>query len=90
MMFRYLKGTIEFGLWYPKVNELTLIAFLDAYWEECFNYIRSTSGTTFFLGNFLVSWLRKMESLVSLSTTKEKYIAATTCCTDILWMKQTL
>ena len=29
-IFRYLKGTTKFGLWYPKGNELTLVAYLDA------------------------------------------------------------
>jgi hypothetical protein len=28
--------------------------------------------------------------LVSLSTAEAKYIAAATCCTQVLWMKQTL
>jgi hypothetical protein len=38
----------------------------------------------------LVSWLSKKQSSVSLSTAEAKYIAATTCCTLVLWMKQTL
>ena len=29
-IFMYLKGTMYFGLWYPKGNELTLIAYSDA------------------------------------------------------------
>ena len=28
-IFRYLKGTTKFGLWYPKGNELTLVAYTD-------------------------------------------------------------
>jgi hypothetical protein len=42
------------------------------------------------LGECLVSWLRNKQSSVSLSTTEAKYIAATTCCTQVLWMKQNL
>jgi hypothetical protein len=42
------------------------------------------------LGECLLSWLRKKQSSISLSTTEEDYIAATTCCTQVLWMKQTL
>ena len=34
-IFRYLKGTMDFGLWYPKGNELTLIAYSDADWAGC-------------------------------------------------------
>ena len=29
-IFRYLKGTIEFGILYPKGNELTLVTYTDA------------------------------------------------------------
>jgi hypothetical protein len=42
------------------------------------------------LGECLVSWLRKKKSSISLSTAEAKYIAASTCCTQVLWMKQTL
>jgi hypothetical protein len=31
-IFKYLKGTTEFGLWYPKGNELTMITYTDADW----------------------------------------------------------
>jgi hypothetical protein len=32
----------------------------------------------------------KKQSLVSLSIAEAEYIAATTCCTQVIWMKQTL
>jgi hypothetical protein len=34
--------------------------------------------------------MRKKQSSISLSTTKEKYIVVASCCTQVLWMKQTL
>jgi hypothetical protein len=34
-IFRYLKGTEEFGLWYPKGKYLSIIAYTDADWEGC-------------------------------------------------------
>jgi hypothetical protein len=89
-IFRYLKGTEEFGLWYPKGKDLSLIAYTDADWVGCIDDRRSTSGATFYLGECLVSWLRKKQSSISLSTIEAEYIAATTCCTQVLWMKQTL
>ena len=89
-LFRYLKGTMDFGLWYPKGNELILIAYSNVDWAGCVDDRRSTSGTTFFLGGCLVDWSSKKQSSVSLSTAKAEYIAATASCTQILWMKQTL
>jgi hypothetical protein len=69
-IFRYLKGTTEFGLWYPKGNEMTMVTYTDADWEGSIDDRRSTSGATFYLGDCLVSWLSKKQSSVSLSTTK--------------------
>jgi hypothetical protein len=48
------------------------------------------SGETFYLGECLVSWIIKKQSSLSLSTVEAEYIATTTCCTQVLYMKQTL
>ena len=66
-IFRYLKGTIEFGIWYPKGNELTLVSYIDVDWEGNIDDIKSTSGGAFYLGDCLVSWLSKKQSSISLS-----------------------
>ena len=34
-IFRYLKGTEEFGLWYSKGKDLSLIAYTDVDWAGC-------------------------------------------------------
>ena len=54
-IFRYLKGTIEFGLWYPKVSKLTLVSYIDADWARNIDDRKSTIGATFYLGYSLVS-----------------------------------
>jgi hypothetical protein len=51
---------------------------------------KSTSGGTFFLGNCLVSWLNKKQTSISLSIPEAKYIEATSCCTQVLWIKNNL
>jgi hypothetical protein len=89
-IFRYLKRTEEFGLWYRKGKDLSLIAYTDADWAGCIDDRRSTSGATFYLGECLVSWLRKKQSSISLSTAEAEYSAVAACCTQVLWMKQNL
>jgi len=59
---------MEYGLWYPKGQDFTLKAFTDADWEGSVDDQKSTSGATFFLGNYLVSWSSKKQSSISLST----------------------
>jgi hypothetical protein len=89
-IFIYLNGIEEFGLWYPKGKDLSLIGYTDADWAGCIDDRRSTNGESFYLGECLVSWISKKQSSISLSIAGAEYIAATTCCTQVLWMKQTL
>lgn len=49
-IFRYLKGTTDFELWYPKGCELTLVAYTDTDWESDVDDRKSTSGGAFYLG----------------------------------------
>jgi hypothetical protein len=51
---------------------------------------KSMSGGAFLLGYSLVSWLFKKQGSIFISTTKDEYIAAANCCTQVLWMIQTL
>ena len=55
----YLKGTMIYGLWYPKINNFTLREFSDADWEGSIDDIKRTSGATFYLGYCLVSFNKK-------------------------------
>jgi hypothetical protein len=81
---------MTYGLWYPRNQNFQLTTYLDADWENCVDERKSTSGATFFLGDSLVAWLSKEKGSISLSTTEAEYIVASTCCTQVLWMIQTL
>jgi hypothetical protein len=89
-IFKYLKGTMTYGLWYPRNQNFQLTAYSDADWANCVDERKSTSGGAFFLGDSLVAWISKKQGSISLSTTEAEYIAVATCCTQILWMIQTL
>ena len=51
---------------------------------------KSTSGGCFYLRNNLVSWMSKKQNFVSLPTAEAGYIAAGSCCTQLLWMTKLL
>eukprot|EP00253_Pinus_taeda_P020653 PITA_20653 len=89
-ILRYLKGTLDFGLWYPKSTTLIVTAYVNVDWDGSVDDQKSTSGSAFFMGDCLVSWLSKNKSSISLSTVEAKYIVATDCCTRILWKKEAL
>nr|GEZ11984.1 uncharacterized mitochondrial protein AtMg00810-like [Tanacetum cinerariifolium] len=44
-IFRYLRGTVNRGLWYPKDSSIALTAFADADHASCQDTRRSTSGS---------------------------------------------
>lgn len=89
-IMKYLLGTKEMGLWYPKGSTCTLIGYSDSEFARCKLDRKSTSGTCHILGNSLVSWFSKKQTSVALSTTEAKYVAAGSYCAQILWMKQQL
>ena len=89
-ILRYLAYTPTLGLWYPKGSEFDLVGFSDADYAGDKVDRKSTSGTCHFLGRSLVCWSSKKQNCVSLSTAESEYIAAGSCCAQLLWMKQTL
>ncbi|WVZ90003.1 LOW QUALITY PROTEIN: hypothetical protein U9M48_036341 [Paspalum notatum var. saurae] len=89
-IFRYLKFTPELGLWYSSGSSLSLRGFSDAAHAGCRIDRKSTSDTCQLLGTSLVSWSSRKQASVSLSTTEAEYIAAASCCSQLLWMKATL
>jgi hypothetical protein len=50
-IFRYLKGTLDFGLWYPIGKYFTLTTYTDVDWADSVDDKKSTSGGELFLGN---------------------------------------
>ncbi|KAK2980299.1 hypothetical protein RJ640_024131 [Escallonia rubra] len=78
------------GLWYPRSSSLDLVGFSDSDYAGCLVDRKSTSGTCQFLGDALVSWHSKKQTSVALSTAEAEYVAAGSCCAQVLWMRQTL
>nr|GEX99495.1 retrovirus-related Pol polyprotein from transposon TNT 1-94 [Tanacetum cinerariifolium] len=57
-VFWYLKGSINWGLWYPKDTAMALTAHADADHAGCQDTRRSTSESALFLGDKLILWMR--------------------------------
>ena len=71
-----------------KKSSLELIGFSDADYAGSKTDRKNTSGTCQFLSHMLVSWSSKKQNFVALSTAEAEYIAASSCCAQILWIKQ--
>nr|GFB06810.1 retrovirus-related Pol polyprotein from transposon TNT 1-94 [Tanacetum cinerariifolium] len=90
MIFRYIRRTVNQGLWYPKDSLIALTTFVDADHAGCQDTRRSTYGSLQFLGDRLISWSSKRQNSATISSTKAEYIALSGCCAQILWMRSQL
>jgi len=67
---RYLKGTLDFGLYYNGDHDFRLIGYIDSDWAGSVSDRKSTSGCCFSLGSTMTSWQSRKQSNISLSTTE--------------------
>ncbi|GJR68369.1 hypothetical protein Tco_0014434 [Tanacetum coccineum] len=74
-IFRFLRQTINMGLWYLKDSGFELIAYSDADLVGCNVDCKSSSGGIQFLGDKLVNW---------------SYISLSACCAQVIWMRTQL
>ena len=81
---------MNLGLWYPRGTSFDLTAYSDSDHAGCKLDRKSTSGHIQFLGDKLVSWSSKKQNCVSTSTAEAEYVAAASCCSQVLWMRTQL
>jgi hypothetical protein len=74
-ILRYLRGTPDYGLLLRRSRYTDLAVYTDADWAGCPDTHRSTSGYAVFLGDNLVSWSAKWQTVVSRSSAKAEYRA---------------
>ncbi|GJV89936.1 putative reverse transcriptase, RNA-dependent DNA polymerase [Tanacetum coccineum] len=86
-IFRYLKGQPKLGLWYPKDSPFDLEAYTDSDYAGASLDRKSTTGGCQFLRRRLISWQCKKQTIVANSTTKAEYVAASSCCGQVLWIQ---
>ena len=73
-VLKYLHGTMNLGLEYPKGTHLDITSYSDADFSDCQTNHNSTSGTCHFLSYAFMSWFSKKKILVALSTTEVESI----------------
>ncbi|GKD32937.1 putative ribonuclease H-like domain-containing protein, partial [Tanacetum coccineum] len=90
MIFRYLKGQPKLGLWYPKDSSFDLVAYTNSDYVGASLDRKSTTRGCQFLGCRLISWQCKKQTVVANSITEAEYVAASSCCGQVLWIQNPL
>ncbi|GJV96433.1 hypothetical protein Tco_1548010 [Tanacetum coccineum] len=89
-IFRYLQGKPSLGLWYSKDSPLELVAYTDSDYAGATQDRKSTTKGCQFLGNRLISWQCKKQTVVATSITKAEYVVAASCYGQVLWIQNQL
>ncbi|GJQ89328.1 putative ribonuclease H-like domain-containing protein [Tanacetum coccineum] len=71
-------------------SPLELVAYTDSDYAGATLDRKSTTGGCQFLGNRLISWQCKKQTVVATSTTEAEYVAAASCCGQVLWIQNQL
>ncbi|GJU59491.1 putative ribonuclease H-like domain-containing protein [Tanacetum coccineum] len=82
-IFRYLKGKPTLGLWYSRDSPFKLVAYTDSDYARATQDRKSTTGGCQFLGNRLISWQCKKQTVIATSTTEVEYVAVASCCGQV-------
>ncbi|XP_075101686.1 uncharacterized protein LOC142177120 [Nicotiana tabacum] len=84
-LLRYLKGTLDFGVFYNNSLDLSLSVYCDSDWGSCPDSRKSINGFCILLGGFLVGWKSKKQSVVSLSSAEAEYRSMSKATSEITW-----
>nr|GFB61506.1 putative ribonuclease H-like domain-containing protein [Tanacetum cinerariifolium] len=72
------------GLWYPKASPFDLVAYSDSDYGGASQDRKSTTGGGQFLGRRLILRQCKKQMIVATSTIEAEYVAAASCCGQVL------
>jgi hypothetical protein len=86
---RYLRGTPDYRL-LRRSRSTDLAVYSDADWAGCPDTRRSTSGYAVSLGDNLVSWSAKRQTVVSRSSAEAEYRAVANGVAEATWLRQLL
>ncbi|XP_062110327.1 uncharacterized mitochondrial protein AtMg00810-like [Humulus lupulus] len=87
-ILRYLRGTQFQSLFFPSTSTLELRAYSDVDWGGDCTDRKSTTGFCIFLGDPLISWKSKEQTVVSRSSTEAEYRAMASTTAEIAAWKR--
>lgn len=89
-VLRYVSGTKHLGILLQPSPDLDVVAYSDADWLSNVDDRRSVAAYCVFIGNNLVSWSSKKQTVVARLSTESEYRALAHTAAEIAWIHQLL
>lgn len=89
-ILRYIKGTMDFQLFYAKNNGAELVGFADSDWAGDEQDRKSTTGFLFKAFGSIICWNTKKQSTVAVSSTEAEYVALAEAAREGIWLSNLL
>lgn len=83
-ILRYIKGTSDVVLCHGG-SSFNIQGYVDSDFAGNLDKRKSTTGYVFTLAGGVVSWISKLQTVVTLSTTEAEYMVATQACKEAIW-----
>jgi hypothetical protein len=89
-MMRYLKGTLDFGLYYTRDHDFRLSGYTDSDGSGSVSDRKSTSGCRFSLSSSMISWYSRKQFSIAPSMAEAEYIVACSASCEAIWLQRLL
>ncbi|KAK2389045.1 putative mitochondrial protein [Trifolium repens] len=86
-ILRYLRGTTDMGLFYPKVPKLELIGYADAGYLSDPHKGRSQTGYLFTSGDTAISWRSVKQTITATSSNHAELLALHEASRECVWLR---
>ncbi|KAH9793691.1 retrovirus-related pol polyprotein from transposon RE1 [Citrus sinensis] len=86
-VLRYLKSTQDYGLKFAQHGEMKITGFTDADWAGDLDDRKSVGAYCIYLGNNLISWSSKKQSVIARSSAESEYRALASASAEISWLQ---
>ncbi|MBW0556105.1 hypothetical protein O181_095820, partial [Austropuccinia psidii MF-1] len=87
-ILKYLKGTQDLSITYPKGINAGILAYTNADWGNCKTTCHSITGYLATMGGGLILWKTRKQLTILLSTAEEEYKALCDLTSKLMWLKQ--
>ena len=87
-VFRYLQGTLDTGLYFPKTTNNLLTKYVDADYLSDLDDAKSQMGYVFLQGSTAISWKSTKQMLTATSSNHAEILALYEACRECIWLWQ--